>query len=189
MLPENAARDAGSLPVMRVSEAFFGREATVVAPELLNKRFVFGGCAGRIVEVEAYTSDDPASHCYRGKTARNATMFGPPGRLYVYFTYGMHHCVNIATGADGDGQGVLIRAVVPVAGIDVMRARRGNRPDRSLTDGPGKLTQAFAIDLAANGQLAEVYDDGVPPPSAPLIGPRIGISTAVDWPRRFRTTS
>jgi DNA-3-methyladenine glycosylase len=173
--------------VKRLGEEFFGRDALAVARDLLNKRFVWGDCAGRIVEVEAYTSDDPASHCHRGRTARNATMFGPPGRLYVYFTYGMHHCVNIATGPDGDGQGVLIRAVVPVAGIEVMRARRGHRPDRSLTDGPGKLAQAFAIDLSADGEPAHVYDDGCPPPLAPIVGPRVGISKAVEWPRRFRT--
>lgn len=170
----------------RLRPEFFGRHATLVAPELLNKRIAAGGCAGRIVEVEAYTSDDPACHCYRGRTARNVVMFGPPGRLYVYFTYGMHHCVNISTGADGDGQGVLLRAVVPLDGIDLMRARRGHRPDQSLTNGPAKLAQAFGLDLADNGDVAEVYDDGVAPPETPLIGPRIGITRAVDWPRRYR---
>ena len=173
-------------PVRRLPPSFFGRDSPVVAPELLNKRFVVGPCAGRIVEVEAYTADDPASHAFRGLTARNVVMFGPPGRLYVYFTYGMHHCVNISTGPAGDGQGVLLRAVVPVAGIDVMRARRGPRADRSLTDGPGKLAQAFGLDLGDNGRLAEVYDDGVPPPPEPLVGPRVGITRAADWPRRYR---
>lgn len=170
----------------RLGPAFFARDSPVVAPELLNKRFEFGPCAGRIVEVEAYTSDDPASHAYRGPTARNAVMFGPPGRLYVYFSYGMHHCVNISTGRVGDGQGVLLRAVVPLAGVEVMRVRRGAVADRSLTDGPGKLTQAFGLDLSHNGERAAVYDDGVPPPEAPLVGPRVGITKAADWPRRFR---
>ena len=133
--------------------------------DLLNKVFVADGCSGRIVEVEAYTSDDPASHCYRGRTPRNAVMFGPPGHLYVYFTYGMHHCVNIVTGGDGDGQAVLLRAIEPLDGVDVMRSRRGPVPDRALADGPGKLTQALGLDLADNGRIAEVYDDGVAPPS------------------------
>ncbi|WP_116997133.1 DNA-3-methyladenine glycosylase [Desertimonas flava] len=173
----------------RLGPAFFGRDSPVVAPELLNKLFRFGGCSGRIVEVEAYTSDDPASHTFRGKTARNAAMFGPPGRLYVYFTYGMHHCVNISTGRDGDGQGVLLRAVIPVEGIELMRMRRGPVRDRDLTNGPGKLTQAFALDLSHNGERAEVYDDGAASAGPTLVGPRVGISKAVDWPRRFRITT
>jgi len=172
--------------VRRLPPRFFERDATVVAPDLLNKRFVAGGAAGRIVEVEAYTSDDPASHCYGGRTARNAVMFGPPGRLYVYFTYGMHFCVNISTGPMGDGQAVLLRAIQPLDGIELMRARRGPRPDRILADGPAKLAQAFGLDLTNNGDLAEVYDDGTPPPSQPRVGPRVGITKAVDWPRRFR---
>lgn len=170
----------------RLSPTFFRRDSPDVAPDLLNKLFRFAGCVGRIVEVEAYTSDDPASHTHRGRTPRNAVMFGPPGRLYVYFTYGMHHCVNISTGHDGDGQGVLLRAVVPIDGIDVMRLRRGPVRDRDLTNGPGKLAQAFALDLSHNGEPAEVFDDGVAPPDPPLVGPRVGISKAVDWPRRFR---
>jgi DNA-3-methyladenine glycosylase len=172
--------------VRRLPPEFFARDATIVAPDLLNKRFVAGDVAGRIVEVEAYTSDDPASHCYNGRTTRNAVMFGPPGHLYIYFTYGMHHCVNISTGAEGDGQGVLLRAVDPLEGLERMRARRGPRPDRSLADGPGKLAQAFGLTLAHNGDLAEVYDDGVPPPITPRVGPRIGITKAAEWPRRFR---
>jgi DNA-3-methyladenine glycosylase len=98
----------------------------------------------------------------------------------------MHHCVNISTGVEGDGQGVLLRAVEPIEGIDVMRDRRGPRADRILADGPGKLAQAFGLTLADNGDTAEVYDDGVPPPAVPLVGPRVGIRKAVDWPRRFR---
>ena len=117
---------------------------------------------------------------------KKTVMFGPAGRLYVYFTYGMHYCVNISTGLAGDGQAVLLRAVTPLAGVDVMRDRRGGRPDRSLTDGPAKLAQAFGLDLTANGDIAEVYDDGTPPPRPPLVGPRVGITKAVDWPRRFR---
>jgi DNA-3-methyladenine glycosylase len=113
-------------------------------------------------------------------------MFGPPGRLYVYFSYGMHHCVNIVTGSDGDGQAVLLRALEPLDGIAAMRMRRGAVPDRALTDGPGKLAQALGLDLSDNGRAAEVYDDGTPPPEHPRVGPRVGITRAADWPRRFR---
>jgi DNA-3-methyladenine glycosylase len=170
----------------RVGEGFFARDATIVAWELLNKVFAVDGCAGRIIEVEAYTSDDPASHCYRGRTPRNAVMFGPAGRLYVYFSYGMHHCVNIVTGGDGDGQAVLLRAIEPLDGIELMRLRRGRVPDRSLADGPGKLAQALGLDLADNGRVADVYDDGIAVPDRPRVGPRVGITRATDWPRRFR---
>ena len=109
----------------RLDRAFYRRDALEVAPELLDKVLVVGGCAGRIVEVEAYRPDDPASHAFRGRTARNATMFGPGGLLYVYFTYGMYYCANVVTGAEGDGQAVLLRAVLPYRGIEVMRKRRG----------------------------------------------------------------
>jgi DNA-3-methyladenine glycosylase len=175
--------------VARLGSEFFARDATVVAPELLNKLFVLGRCAGRIIEVEAYTNDDPAAHTFRGPTPRNAVMFGPAGRLYVYVSYGMHHCVNIVTGRVGDGQAVLLRALVPERGIDEMRARRGYPPDRRLCDGPGKLTQAFGIDRNHDGRIADMQDDGVAPPVEPLVGPRVGISRAVDWPRRFRVPS
>lgn len=166
-------------------------EAPDVAPWLLNKLLVHGTCVGRITEVEAYREDDPASHSFRGRTRRNAVMFGPPGFLYVYFTYGMHHCANVVTGPDGVGAAVLLRAVEPIAGIDVMRGRRGGRP--ALSDGPAKLCQAFAIDGAYDGHdlLAGggpgLFDDGTPPPSKPRIGPRIGISKAVEVPWRWRT--
>lgn len=168
----------------RLPIAFFARDSTTVAPELLGKRLVVGRCQGRITEVEAYTEDDPASHAFRGPTARNAVMFGPAGRFYVYFTYGMHHCANIVTGPVGVGQGVLLRGVEPVAGLNLMRARRGPVPDRRLADGPGKLAQAFALDLRANGRLVTVYDDGVDV-DVPSPGPRIGITKAMDWPRRW----
>ncbi len=171
----------------RLPVSFFARDATLVAPELLGATLVVGDCAGVITEVEAYTSDDPASHTFRGQTPRNAVMYGPAGRWYVYFTYGMHHCANIVTGSVGDGQAVLLRAVRPVRGIDVMRVRRGERPDRSLADGPGKLAQAFGLDLADNGSRAVVierpsdFDD-----AGVVVGPRVGITKAVDWPRRWR---
>jgi DNA-3-methyladenine glycosylase len=168
----------------RLAISFFARHSTQVAPDLLGKRLVVGRCQGRITEVEAYSSDDPASHTFRGPTSRNAVMFGPPGRLYVYFSYGMHHCVNIVTGPAGEGQAVLLRGVEPLTGLAQMRARRGPVRDGRLADGPGKLAQAFGLDLGDNGRLAVVYDDGIevaiPPP-----GPRIGITKAADWPRRW----
>ncbi len=164
-------------------------DAPDVAPLLLNKLLVHGECVGRIVEVEAYREDDPASHTFRGPTPRNAVMFGPPGHLYVYFTYGMHHCANVVTGPEGHGAAVLLRAVEPLAGLDVMRRRRG-RPQ--LADGPAKLCQAFAIGPEHNGadvcsaRGVRLADDGTPPPGDPLVGPRVGISKAVDVPWRWR---
>jgi DNA-3-methyladenine glycosylase len=175
--------------VKLLQRAFYDRDSTVVAPELLNKMLVSGQCSGRICEVEAYTQDDPASHSFRGRTPRNQTMFASAGHLYVYFVYGMHFCANVVTGAIGDGQAVLIRAVDPMAGIDIMEARRGRRSP--LCDGPAKLCQAFGfgrsddgLDLCAGGTIG-IFDDGTPPPESPTVTPRIGISVAVDLPRRW----
>jgi DNA-3-methyladenine glycosylase len=173
----------------RLPRSFFARDATVVGPELLNKVLVVGRCAGRIVEVEAYRSDEPAAHSFRGPTPRTAVMFGPAGHLYVYFSYGMHHCANLVTGAVGDGQAVLLRAVVPLEGIDEMTERRHGR--RRLADGPGKLCQAFGLDLAHTGLDVcgpggiRVVDDGTAPPEVPLTTPRVGITKAVDLPWRY----
>ena len=174
----------------RVRRSLLAGDSPDVARLLLNKLLVHGPCVGRIVEVEAYREDDPASHSYRGRTPRTAVMFGPAGHLYVYFTYGMHYCANVVTGADGVGAAVLLRAVTPIDGIDLMRERRNGRGD--LADGPGKLCQAFGIGPTHNGAdlctSADIglYDDGTPPPANPRIGPRIGISKAVDVPWRFR---
>jgi DNA-3-methyladenine glycosylase len=165
-------------------------DAPDVAPLLLNKLLVHGPCVGRIVEVEAYREDDPASHSYRGRTARTGVMFGPAGHLYVYFTYGMHYCANVVTGTEGYGAAVLLRAVSPLAGIDLMSERRGGR--RDLANGPAKLCQAFAIGPAHNGadlctaSDIGLYDDGTPLPTAPVVGRRVGISRAVDLPWRWR---
>lgn len=178
----------------RLDRDFFARDALEVAPDLLNKVFAVGPTAGRIVEVEAYRSDEPAAHTFRGKTPRNAVMFGPAGHLYVYFSYGMHHCANVVTGADGDGQAVLLRAILPVAGVDEMRARRpSGTPEARLADGPGKLCQALGLDLNDSGldlcgpasDRAWLGDDGTPPPDQPVVTGRVGISKAVDLPWRF----
>ncbi len=148
---------------------------------------------GRIVEVEAYDENDPASHTFRGPTPRNAAMFGPGGHLYVYVSYGVHHCANVVTGPEGFGSAVLLRAVTPLDGIGAMRARRGQVRDLDLANGPGKLCQAFAIDashygtdLTAAQSAVVILDDGTPPPNAALVGPRIGLTKAVDTPWRFR---
>ena len=170
--------------------AFFHRDPRVVGPELLNKVLACAdGRAGRIVEVEAYCGAfDPAAHTYRGKTRRNAVMFGPPGHMYVYFTYGMHWCCNTVCGDDGEGSGVLIRALEPLAGIDRMReARPKVRRDRELCSGPARLTQAMGITGAQNGiDLVRardgytVVDDGTPAPENVPGSARIGIREGTD---------
>ena len=135
-----------------------------VAPFLLNKVLVHGDRAGRIVEVEAYHgADDPASHAYRGQTKRTEVMFGPPGFLYVYFTYGMHWCANVVCGPDGEAAAVLIRALEPLRGVEAMRASRpAARRDIDLCNGPAKLCEALVITGADNGT-----DLLAPPPRAP----------------------
>ena len=180
-----------------LSSSFCERDAPELAQRLLNKLLIttIDGVTtvGRIVEDEAYRDDDPASHSYRGCTARNTAMFGPPGHLYVYLSYGIHRCVNIVAGPAGVGAAVLIRAVTPVEGLDAMRERRGGRRDAELVNGPGKVCQALGIDLRHDGAThtdpageIRLGDDGVPPPRAPVIGPRIGITKAADVPWRFR---
>ena len=157
----------------RLGRRFFERDSVEVGPELLNKLLVVGDVAARITEVEAYTQDDPASHAYRGRTKRNDVMFGPPGHLYVYFVYGMHYCVNIVTGHEGDGQAVLLRAVT-CDGVDP-----------KVTNGPAKLCRYLGIDLSMNGDPAMIFDDGTPPPPEPRLTERIGITKAVDMLRRW----
>ncbi len=178
--------------------AFYARSAVEVAPDLLGKvlvREIEGRrLTGRIVEVEAYLgSEDAASHAFRGPTPRNRSMFGPPGHAYVYLIYGMHHCLNIVTGPEGDGQAVLIRALEPLEGIEIMRARRGGVPDRRLTNGPGKLCQALGIDKRLDGHdlcLGETLwlEAGRPPAEPICAGPRVGVrgdDLALNRPWRF----
>lgn len=170
--------------------SFFERDAREVGPQLLNKVLACAdGRAGRIVEVEAYVGAiDPAAHTFRGKTKRNAVMFGPAGHMYVYFTYGMHWCANTVCGDEGEGNGVLIRALEPVAGLDLMRAARPKiRRDKELCSGPARLTQALGITGEQNGiDLVRardgytVLDDGTPAPKNVPGSARIGIREGTD---------
>ena len=166
--------------------SFYDRDASVVAPELLNKVLVRTGdgprLAARIVEVEAYRgADDPGSHSFRRKTPRNATMFGPPGHLYVYFSYGNHWCMNAVCGPGVQPHAVLLRAAAPLAGVARMRERRGaGRRDRELCSGPGRLGQAFGIDRELDGAdlvrgRIRIVDDGVAPPARPGVSRRVGL--------------
>ena len=192
----------------RIGRDFFARDTLIVARELLGQRLVrlLDGArlSGRIVEVEAYVGDgDRACHASRGRTQRNATMFGPPGHAYVYFIYGMHHCLNAVTEREGYPAAVLIRALEPLEGIEKMRARRwpelvegrGGRPDLQLTSGPAKLCQALEIDrqldgadLCAPAPLLFLEEDTPVPDEAIATGPRVGVrgdQVAVTIPWRF----
>ncbi|HEX5614199.1 MAG TPA: DNA-3-methyladenine glycosylase [Acidimicrobiia bacterium] len=167
---------------------FYDRDALAVAPELLHKVLVHddperGRLAARLVEVEAYCGrDDPGSHAYRGETPRNASMFGRPGHLYVYFTYGMHWCSNLVCGPGRQPHAVLLRGAEPLDGLATMYERRVKaRRDRDLCSGPGKLAQAFGFDKRHDGVdvtrgSIRVIDDGTAPPSRPLVSRRIGIA-------------
>ena len=132
-------------------KSFFARSALEVARDLIGCTFLFRGAGGRIVETEAYRQDDPCCHGYRGKTARNAVLFGPPGHLYVYFTYGMHFCANVACEEEGVAAGVLLRALEPERGVEEMVARRGMVEPRLLASGPARLAQALGIGREQNG--------------------------------------
>jgi DNA-3-methyladenine glycosylase len=180
----------------RLSRAFYRRDPRAVAPELLGKLLVRDGLAARIVEVEAYCgAEDPGSHTFRGQTPRNATMFGPPGHLYVYFTYGMHWCANAVCGEAGEGVAVLLRAAEPIDGLEVMRHRRAKaRRDRDLLAGPARLCQAFDLtgdqdgaDLVTADHEVTLADDGTPPPPAPAVGTRIGLTAGAEHPWRWCT--
>lgn len=177
-----------------VPRRFYSRDSPIVAPELLNKILVCGPRRGRIVEVEAYAgAADAASHGYRGRTRRNATMFGGAGRLYVYFTYGMHWCANVVCGKEGEAGAVLLRALAPMEGLEEMRTvRPAARRDRDLCSGPGKLCQALGIsgthdgaDVVSGAEGVRIDDDGTCPPAPPAQSTRIGISAASDVPWRW----
>jgi len=160
-----------------------------VAPGLLNAVLRHGDVAVRISEVEAYAGpDDPGSHAYRGKTRRNAVMFGPAGRLYCYFTYGMHVCSNVTVGPEESPSAVLLRAGEVVAGAGVARERRPGASDRDLARGPARLCRALGIELTDNGtdlSAGPITLELGPPPAEVLTGPRVGLRGAADRPWRF----
>ena len=202
--PEQAGPGPGTALLPR---EFFADRALQVAPRLLGcvleHQTAEGLVAVELTEVEAYEgSVDPASHSYRGRTARNAVMFGPPGHAYVYFTYGMHFCANLVCGPEGTATAVLLRAGRIIEGAPLAAARRlagrpaARVPDRDLARGPGRLGQALGIDRAQNG--VDVCDPASAlrvrpgPPAGPAgqisEGPRVGVSSAADWPWRFWRT-
>ena len=167
---------------------FFARSVLAVAPDLIGATFLFDGVGGRIVEVEAYHHTDPAAHSFGGRTARNAVMFGPPGFVYVYRSYGIHWCVNFVCERDGSASAVLIRAIEPLDGIAKMRRRRGLADERLLCSGPGRLCEALGITRAHNGLPLDAPPFELRRRTAKVeiaIGPRIGLTKAVDRPWRF----
>jgi DNA-3-methyladenine glycosylase len=159
------------------------------APRLLGATFTHGGVTLRLTEVEAYDGpNDPGSHAHRGLTNRNEVMFGPPGRLYVYFTYGMHHCCNVVCGPEGEASAILLRAGEVVEGIETARKRRPGSGDRDLARGPGRLCKAMAIDRDDNRlDLSEALHLG-PPLQEISSGPRVGLRLAAERPWRFWIT-
>jgi DNA-3-methyladenine glycosylase len=184
-----------ALTTPRLPRRFFARNPVVLARELLGRILFYrtpeGLLAGRIVETEAYTGDaDAASHAFRGRTARNAVMFGPAGYAYVYFTYGMHYCLNVTAEIPGTAGAVLLRALEPLAGVEIMRARGDQGPEPRLLSGPGKIGRAFGLTLEDNGRDFTRGPLGIAAGS-PVAdrevasSRRIGISRAVDLPYRF----
>ena len=167
---------------------FFARSVHEVAPELVGCTLLVDGVGGRIVEVEAYDAGDPASHGFRGETARNRAMFGPPGHAYVYRSYGVHWCLNLVCGREGIAEAALVRALEPTHGLERMRERRGLDDERLLCAGPGRLCQALGVTTAHDGLPLDA------PPFALLAsgedvavarGPRVGITRAADLPWRY----
>jgi len=167
---------------MRLRQRFYRRDALDVARELIGKELRRDGVRLRITEVEAYRPGDTASHCRMGRTPRNEPMWGPPGRAYVYLCYGLHQMLNLVTNAAGDGAAVLIRSCAPLAGLDLVRRRRGGKEGPVLLTGPGKVGQALDLDTGWSGHRVyvggglEVHDG--PPPTTLLRGPRVGIDYA-----------
>jgi DNA-3-methyladenine glycosylase len=186
------------LTTPRLPRAFFARDPVVLARDLLGRILFYrtpeGLLAGRIVETEAYTGpSDPASHAFRGPTPRNAVMFGPAGIAYIYFSYGMHYCLNVTADGPGKPGAVLLRALEALDGLEVMRARGDHGPDVRILSGPGKIGRGFGLTLADNGRDFTRGPLGIaagtPVPQSKVgISKRIGISRAVDLPYRFVLT-
>jgi DNA-3-methyladenine glycosylase len=176
---------------MRLGRDFYARSVHDVARDLVGCVVRHGDTAGRIAETESYHMEEPACHAYAGITTRTRTLFGPPGHAYVYFSYGIHSLLNAVAEDEGVGAAVLIRALEPVAGTEVMRERRGVAREEELCNGPGKLTQALGIGLSLNGTSLEDgpieivrRESGAREPRI-VMGERIGISKAADLPWRF----
>jgi DNA-3-methyladenine glycosylase len=174
------------------AEAFLAREVHVVAREIIGAELTIDGVGGMVVEVEAYTRDDPASHSFAGPTRRNTSMFGPPGHVYVYRSYGIHWMLNLVCGAqEGAAEAVLVRALEPNRGLEQMRARRGARSDLLLCSGPGRLGQALGVGPDLDGALVGGARIDLVPPLVPcevVTGPRIGITRAIERPWRYLMT-
>ena len=172
----------------RLRRAFFARSVHGVAPELLGARLLVDGVGGRIVEVEAYDAEDPASHGFGGVTARNRSMFGPPGHAYVYRSYGIHWCLNLVCEEEGRAAAVLVRALEPTVGLEEMRARRGVEDQRLLCSGPGRLCQALGVTREHDGLALDRPPFELHAPTSQIdvvAGARIGISRAKDAPWRY----
>jgi DNA-3-methyladenine glycosylase len=179
---------------LTLSHAFYDRPVVEVAPALLGCIVRHGSEAGVIVETEAYHQSEPACHAFAGLTPRTVTLFGPPGRAYVYRSYGIHACLNAVCEREGVGAAVLIRALEPLEGLKRMRARRGLDRVEDLCSGPGKLTQALGIGLDANGTDFAAGEIAMEPPPpgwesvGHVVGRRIGITKAAELPWRFCAT-
>lgn len=174
-----------------LDEAFFDRSVHEVARELIGCELLVDGVGGVIVETESYERDDPACHAYVGLTPRTSTLFGPPGRAYVYLSYGIHSLLNAVAEPEDNAAAVLIRALEPRHGVEQMRDRRGRRGVRELCSGPGKLTEALGVELRHNGASLAKAPFELRPRAGEwrgvevATGPRIGISQATELPWRF----
>jgi DNA-3-methyladenine glycosylase len=181
-------RAAGAPGTPRLKGIDFMGNSPEVAHRLIGATLLVGGIGGIIVETEAYDGEDPASHSFSGPTPRNAVMFGPPGRAYVYLSYGIHWCLNFVCREPGHGAGVLIRALEPTAGVSTMINRRRQQDPRMLCAGPGRLGQALAITRELNGKSIDAAPfslTAVSTRARVVCGPRVGISKAVERPWRF----